>query len=250
MTWPEEQYLPFKLGCHRKWLYTIYSRSWWCLKVCMSHVFPSLRLLACVFFCSPVFDTFPSESKSFGAALIFVWSLQSQFLLSFPKENSFFYSSCKTFFLQQLTTSRKGRNMQIVPIQKKIVSSERAKELLVMRCFFFLLLIMEQNTEIPFAKAISAAQRQRSVFRSTSSCFLYRHHVKTFRVFSNFPLFSVVVVVDCFCTRELNLLHIALHLEIGIEFSSYLRFTDGKREWIKLKPRDFVSIRSAKVTFN
>lgn len=210
--------------------------------------------------------------KSFGAALIFVWSIQSHFSC-FP----FFLAPEKIKFgknfLQDIpaTTQQKGKSMQIVPAQKK-----RNREF----CHVVLLLIMEQNAEIPFAKAILQYTTTTTMFhlfflfRFLRHCNVKKFHQYFFREFFS-PrrlMFLVVVVVVVICTRTKFIAsHCIWKLELNFHLicvSAYKRHTKAGVKgtffvWIEVREIEIVNKiklcrstlfhhhhRLAKVTFN
>lgn len=179
--------LPFKFGSVANGFIPPVSLE--CLNVCVSHVFPSHRMMCLLtsFYSSLQYvlffvDSFCEYSKSHLAlaALIFVWSIQSSF--SFFRSDAF--PRRKTFFLQDVALQQKHTQEQEVC---KLFRQKKEERNAVMWCFFFLLLIMEQNVEIPFAKAISQYNDNVPSFLSSQALFCC-HHVKTFRVFSIFSI--------------------------------------------------------------
>lgn len=198
------------------------------LKVCVSHVFPSPSNDVSCDFSFLIRRRREIVWKSFGAALIFVWSIQSRFV------------SLRKCFLAR------GEISATTQAGKKVCKLFRHKKKESKKCCHVVLLFpaFDNGTKCwnSFCQGNSAIQRQCSIF----SFLFFRHHVKTFRVgifeFSFFSFFSSVVVASLFCRNQIYC--IALHLEIGIEFSSYLRFNDGKRGWIKLSARlCFISLK-------
>lgn len=131
-----------------------------------------------------------------------------------------------------------------------------------MWCFFFLLLIMAQNAEIPFAKAISAIQRQPFhlffshlfffwlfFFVCSPSCENISGIFRIFLFFFPFPprpslpLSSSMPLASRFCS-EPNLLHRIAFENWNWIFILFAFQCDAKREWIKLNSLfDFVSKR-------
>lgn len=149
MTWTGAKYFALQIF---RYIFIPFQRRMAMSKVCVSHVFPSLQMTWLFFVLLWVFNTlFPSFEllwKSFGAMLLYLCLVDSILFVPFFSFRQTI--SCKTFLQHKKrnTTTHTGRkSMQIVPTAKKRNS--------VMWCFFFLLLIMEQNAEIPFAKAIS-----------------------------------------------------------------------------------------------
>lgn len=277
MTWPEE-YLPFTTV--RRFFVdllqmTLY-HSWRCLlKVCVSHVFPSLQMMCLLtFFPLPpgFFDTFFCESLKvvWRCSNICLVDSISFLLFSFlsrpPKKKRRKNFSCKTFLQQHSEREKKYANCS--------GTKKRNREF----CHVVLLLIMEQNAEIPFAKAILQYTTTTTMFHLFLLFFLPFFTPLQCEKISP-VLFSRVFppVVSCFSSsfvRELNLLH---RIAFGnwnwiFILFAFQRISDTQKPgkgtlffvWIEVKKRErervnkiklcqstlFHHHRLAKVTFN
>ena len=262
MTWPEK-YLPFTTvllfsGSFANDFVPFMAMSSRSLCVtCFS--FPSNDVSFDFFFPLPrVFNIHSSVRvwKSFGAALIFVWSIQSHFSC-FP----FFFAPEKKNekkFLQDIPATTQKNRKKVCKLFRH-EGKKKNREF----CHVVLLLIIEPNAEIPFAKAILQYDDDNVPSFLSFPLFTPMQCEKIFPVL--FREFFVVVSCSSSFVVEQNLLHrIAFKnwnwIFILFAFSAYKRHTKaglkrgsfGGWEWINLNYIDRLcfNINLAKVTFN